>query len=1399
MIPVLFKKDEQQFRTYGLGEITDIINPKVTRERNGQYLLYFQYPQNAEFSDVFEEEMRIKADAGVRTKWQTFEISRVIRKEGQLIEVFAKHISQSLLKDALNPDVNIRTSTAEQALRIWNNNRIGDEAFDVTSDITTTNSTSWHISDVSNAFEALAGVEGSILDVWGGEYEFDNKTIRLHKEMGRKSTVPLEYGRNITGLEQDQQDDNVYTSIYPFATYIPDSETGERSEPRTVTLPERYVDGKYLEMHNKRKIQVVDFSAEFDYDNQPTVSRLRSLANQYSNANEVGLPHENLMVEYIDLSKTLDYQEFQVMEEVELNDRLPIFYPKFGVTNENAKVVVVDYDPVKEENISIELGVIGQSFRTITTGGIGSRLDRIEKQQVETMGYIVNAQGNRIWFETPDENMEHKVGDTWFEKNGPYDRIRVWNGSQWETIIDSEDIDKNAKAIEEQQQEIEEAKQQAIDSKQEAIDEAERLVEEQDIIYQELFDGYDAAVDDLTEGIGVADQKAIKALEKAGESENLARAASKGVERVEQNLTAVNNKTDDALSKADNALVKANNIPATIDNVITDKGLVSGDWVNTRINEETGEINYQLESVKGDVPDVIMGVEWDKTSDPTMMRTDYVEEFANLDDYELQSAEFRVSVEGLGMDLADVKRDKLDSGVFTSFKTNEYTNDINGIRQRLTSAEENKLDDSKFQDFREHEYQVSVDGLVGDIQKLERKKLDEVEFTSFKSNEYQLTVDGFDMALTSVSGAIPDYVFGVEWNRTENPRMERTDYMEEIDLTNYDAPDYIMGVEWDGESDPTMFRAADTEETTSRREFEVFLGDYNFNAEGWNATNTYVNNNKTQINSLISNASGWQQTISYVDENQVKFNETISQVDSYKQTIGNNGEKITQLVMTDDAFITKVGELEGATEDFVVGVEWERTSSPEMARTGYMDDWTETQVAQLSDSWVLNIKSGLDIKTQINATADGLRFKGDLIHIESERTLIDNAVIKSAHIDTLNVSKLTGTTAEFTTLRSKIITANVIKSTHIETSVALVDKIFADTAQINRLTSKTAFINNVKAIEISADRIITGELNGANVRIVNLDFNTAVGNRTEFVQSAWNNAVGGNVSISGGGIRTTASDGSQGLIQNGVFLARRPESGSTVGYIGYDQSNGPSFQVTTTLGAHFKVRNHLGDGRYQELFALESGGITARFSVEQVIFDGNRGRFQAYEFNNRWGGGMYATTGYITRIYSGQNLEFMTNGKNHADRKMMLDNTRIYMYNPLNMGGRQILESPSISDARMKDVQGLRNENDLEKLMRIEYVNFRWLSEEYGGQDLGFIAQQVQIVVPEIMMKSADGFLGYNQQTYLNFIGHSVQQLASRERNTNKKATQALRLSESNEQKIKRLEDEVKELRGMVA
>ena len=75
--------------------------------------------------------------------------------------------------------------------------------------------------------------------------------------------------------------------------------------------------------------------------------------------------------------------------------------------------------------------------------------------------YLLNAQGNKVWYNRPDDK-EHKVGDIWFEKNGLYDRMYVWNGSQWEKRIDTEDIDKVKKEVDKQISDAQSSTTQAI-------------------------------------------------------------------------------------------------------------------------------------------------------------------------------------------------------------------------------------------------------------------------------------------------------------------------------------------------------------------------------------------------------------------------------------------------------------------------------------------------------------------------------------------------------------------------------------------------------------------------------------------------------------------------------------------------------------------------------------------------------------------------------------------------------------------------------------------------------------------------------------------------------------------------------------------------------------------------
>lgn len=472
MRPILFNKNETVFDTYGLGEL-NVTKGTVTRERNGNYTLYTEIPVNAPMVSILQKEMKLKADAGLRTKNQTFEISRIVKDSSNIVKIYGQHISHKLEYMAIRNGT-VLNGTAQSALARWKDALIGDYSFDVWSDIQTSATTTLSIDKATNARIALGGVEGSILDIWGGEYEFDNMTVRLHKQLGRTAPTVLEYGRNILSAETDEAIEEAYTSVLPFATYTPEKPEGDTSDsqpdPITVTIPEDYVDSKYKALYAHRRIKVIDFSSEFSTDskkkNIPTADKLRKLATDYMERNAIGKPKINTKIEYVDLAKTLDYADRAWIEELELCDIVPVYYPQIGLTDETAKVTTITYDFVNERNASVEFGEIGTNVRATMQSGLAGKIEEVEKNQQKLKNdlpsYLLNAQGNKVWYNRPDANVEHKVGDIWFEKNGLYDRMYIWNGSQWEKRIDTEDVDKVKKEVDRQLEEAKTATDRAI-------------------------------------------------------------------------------------------------------------------------------------------------------------------------------------------------------------------------------------------------------------------------------------------------------------------------------------------------------------------------------------------------------------------------------------------------------------------------------------------------------------------------------------------------------------------------------------------------------------------------------------------------------------------------------------------------------------------------------------------------------------------------------------------------------------------------------------------------------------------------------------------------------------------------------------------------------------------------
>ena len=375
--PILYKANETNFEQLGVSVLSDASKCYVSRERNGIYILEFDYPVNGKDVDKIKEGMYIKADAGYRTKNQRFIVSKITKTQNEF-KLYCQHISQvKTTMNAIRPDITVTSVSAMGALRAWRDNLLDSrEEFFVQSDISTLNSTTWKVENIENARDALGGKAGSILDVWGGEYEFDNLNITLHKSMGIDNPTIIAYGKNLLDLEQEQSILETYTSVFPFKKY-----TDDNNREQLITLPEILLDSTHLNKFTHRRILKVDFSSD---ENLKTVEQLRSKAKSYIKSNNVGVPKTNLTINYQDLSKVEGVFDNPALEQIDLCDRLKVYYNELGIMNENAKVVKVVWDVILEENHEIEVGDSRSSF----TDSTSAKLESLQVQNDSVLARI---------------------------------------------------------------------------------------------------------------------------------------------------------------------------------------------------------------------------------------------------------------------------------------------------------------------------------------------------------------------------------------------------------------------------------------------------------------------------------------------------------------------------------------------------------------------------------------------------------------------------------------------------------------------------------------------------------------------------------------------------------------------------------------------------------------------------------------------------------------------------------------------------------------------------------------------------------------------------------------------------------------------------------------------------
>lgn len=343
MIPILYENTEYQFTTNGLGRLSDAISCIVTEERNGIYELSMDYPETGIHAADIATDRIIWAKPSVYGTEQPFRIYKVTKPLNKQFKVYAQHISYDLSYATTMPCTGV---SASNALSNMATNTASIGRFTTWSDVST--SAAFDATEPAAFRNWLGGRQGSILDIYGGEFEWDVFTVKLHASRGRDRGLTLRYGKNITDIKQENDNEYTITGVTPFLI---------DAEDKCLTLPEKTL-WKSGVSYTPARDKILDMSSLVDEqtirETNPTdteaqietkiINAMRTAAQAYLDKNITGVPDSNIEVSFLDLGSTEEYKDEKALfTQAGLCDTVSVYYERLGIST-TSKIIKTEYN-----------------------------------------------------------------------------------------------------------------------------------------------------------------------------------------------------------------------------------------------------------------------------------------------------------------------------------------------------------------------------------------------------------------------------------------------------------------------------------------------------------------------------------------------------------------------------------------------------------------------------------------------------------------------------------------------------------------------------------------------------------------------------------------------------------------------------------------------------------------------------------------------------------------------------------------------------------------------------------------------------------------------------------------------------------------------------------------------
>lgn len=338
----IHEKNSTTFDTLGLGALLPSLCT-VTEELNGMYELELTHPYDAQGKWKRIEEERILF-ASTPAGRQPFRIYYV-KPDMDGITVRARHVFYDLL-DNICLSVNV-SGTPQAVLNAIKNGLASPMPFVFTTDMTGEGKLLLHNENPVAALLAADEDKDSFVKAFGGELLRDDFTVSMHAGIGENRGVAIRYGKNLVGLEVSEDISEVATRIYAFGK-------------NGVAMSGKYRDSPYIGNYQYPKIQIFE-------DGSLRAAQLPEAVQKLFDAG-CDKPRVNIKADFQLLSKTEEYKDYAILEEVRLGDVVTVSNVKMGF-HQQAKVISYEWDALLERYEKVELGDFVADLTASVTNG----------------------------------------------------------------------------------------------------------------------------------------------------------------------------------------------------------------------------------------------------------------------------------------------------------------------------------------------------------------------------------------------------------------------------------------------------------------------------------------------------------------------------------------------------------------------------------------------------------------------------------------------------------------------------------------------------------------------------------------------------------------------------------------------------------------------------------------------------------------------------------------------------------------------------------------------------------------------------------------------------------------------------------------------------------------------